>query len=104
MWKVSPPFVVIFAWLILLSVAEGASARLHDELQIYFTDGEGGQSTLVIMPDHQFLLIDAGSPSDGGWESAPGDSKLARDANRILRAAQDAGITRAWLRNEGEAR
>jgi beta-lactamase superfamily II metal-dependent hydrolase len=50
-------------------------------LQIYFIDVEGGQSTLVVTPSGQSLLIDAGWP---GYEG--------RDADRILTAAHQAGI------------
>jgi len=51
-------------------------------LQIYFVDVEGGQSTLVVSPSGESLLIDAGWP---GYEG--------RDADRILAAAHLAGIT-----------
>ncbi|HLV86108.1 MAG TPA: MBL fold metallo-hydrolase [Candidatus Sulfotelmatobacter sp.] len=50
-------------------------------LQIFFVDVEGGQSTLVVSPSGQSLLIDAGWP---GYEG--------RDADRILAAAHQAGI------------
>jgi len=51
-------------------------------LQIYFIDVEGGQATLVVSPSGQSLLIDAGWP---GYEG--------RDADRILAAAHQAGLT-----------
>jgi beta-lactamase superfamily II metal-dependent hydrolase len=63
-------------------------------LRIYFIDTEGGQSTLVVTPAGQSMLIDAGFPGDGKFSSKPGDPKEARDANRILAAARDAGISR----------
>ncbi|HTW58417.1 MAG TPA: MBL fold metallo-hydrolase [Terriglobales bacterium] len=50
-------------------------------LQIYFIDVEGGQSTLVVSPSGQSLLIDAGWPGYDG-----------RDADRIKIAANQAGI------------
>jgi competence protein ComEC len=50
-------------------------------LQIYFIDVEGGQSTLVVSPSGQSLLIDTGWP---GYEG--------RDADRIVAAAHQAGI------------
>jgi len=50
-------------------------------MQIYFIDVEGGQATLVVSPSGQSLLIDAGWP---GYEG--------RDADRILSAAQQAGL------------
>jgi competence protein ComEC len=62
-------------------------------LEIYFIDVEGGQATLVVTPEKHSLLIDAGWAGDGKGFS-PGDPKKARDANRIVAAARDAGISR----------
>src|ERR1017187_3173500 len=50
-------------------------------LQIYSIDVEGGQSTLIVSPSGQSLLIDTGWP---GFEG--------RDAGRIVAAAKLAGI------------
>src|SRR5579863_7855786 len=50
-------------------------------LQIYFIDVEGGQSTLIVDPQGESLLIDT------GWDDFNG-----RDADRILAAAKSAGI------------
>ena len=50
-------------------------------LEIYFIDVEGGQSTLVVSPSGQNLLIDAGYAGFGG-----------RDAERIKTAAKAAGV------------
>ncbi len=50
-------------------------------LQIYFIDVEGGQSTLIVDPQGESLLIDT------GWDDFNG-----RDANRIMIAAKSAGI------------
>lgn len=61
------------------AAAQGRQGRLH----IYFVDVEGGQSTLFVTPDHHSLLIDTGWPGNGG-----------RDADRIARAAKEAGISR----------
>jgi len=52
-------------------------------LDIYFIDVEGGQSTLLVTPAGESLLVDTGYPGFGG-----------RDPTRILAAARDAGITR----------
>lgn len=52
-------------------------------LQIYFIDVEGGQSTLLVAPSGQSLLVDT------GW---PGNNN--RDANRISEAVKDAGLKR----------
>jgi beta-lactamase superfamily II metal-dependent hydrolase len=50
-------------------------------LQIYFIDVEGGQSTLIVDPQGESLLIDT------GWDDFNG-----RDADRIVAAAKSAGI------------
>jgi beta-lactamase superfamily II metal-dependent hydrolase len=75
---------------IVLLAAAIAPAR---PLVIYFIDVEGGQSTLVVTPRGQTLLIDAGFPGAGTFQSASGDPRVARDPQRILAAARDAGIT-----------
>jgi beta-lactamase superfamily II metal-dependent hydrolase len=53
------------------------------ELQIYFIDVEGGQSTLFVSPAGQSLLVDTGWPGFDG-----------RDAKRIAAAAKDAGLSK----------
>jgi beta-lactamase superfamily II metal-dependent hydrolase len=49
--------------------------------EIYFIDTEGGQSTLVVSPSGQSLLIDTGFGANAG-----------RDALRIAAAAKSAGV------------
>ncbi|HEY3615191.1 MAG TPA: MBL fold metallo-hydrolase [Candidatus Sulfotelmatobacter sp.] len=61
---------------------EGAQTPGAKSLQIYFVDVEGGQATLIVSPSGESVLIDAGWP---GYEG--------RDADRILAAAHQAGIT-----------
>jgi competence protein ComEC len=68
-----------------------AKAATPSSLEIYFIDVEGGQSTLVITPDRHSLLIDTGYAGDGSAFRL-GDPHQARDANRIVAAARDAGI------------
>jgi competence protein ComEC len=63
---------------LFLTVSASAKPK---PLQIYFIDVEGGQSTLVVSPSGQALLIDTGWP---GFEG--------RDADRILTAAKSAGV------------
>ena len=63
----------VFTWAAAL-----LSAR---PLEIYFIDVEGGQSTLIVSPSGQSLLIDT------GWRGFDG-----RDADRIVQAAKDAGV------------
>jgi competence protein ComEC len=69
---------VTLAFLALLLLAPQASAR---NLEIFFIDVEGGQSTLIVTPAGESLLIDAGY---GGRD--------ARDAARILAATREAHI------------
>jgi competence protein ComEC len=63
-------------------------------LDIYFIDVEGGQSTLLVMPARQTLLVDAGFPGSGTFLSKPGEPRRARDARRVAAAARDAGVAR----------
>jgi len=75
----------------LICSLNSAFAAANASLSIYFIDVEGGQSTLVISPERHSLLIDTGWAGDGsGFQ--PGDPREARDANRIVAAARDAGI------------
>ncbi len=61
--------------------AQAAASAGH--LLIYAIDVEGGQSTLLVAPSGESLLVDAGWPGNNG-----------RDAERILAAMHDAGIKR----------
>jgi beta-lactamase superfamily II metal-dependent hydrolase len=74
----------------LVLVAATASAQTLD---IYFIDVEGGQATLIVTPAKESLLIDTGFAGTGTARPAAGDPREARDANRILAAARDAGVT-----------
>jgi beta-lactamase superfamily II metal-dependent hydrolase len=78
--------------LALLALTAPRGAAQQNTLDIYFIDVEGGQSTLVVTPAGESLLIDTGFPSDGTFASVPGDPRKARDANRIAAAARAAGV------------
>ncbi|MBI3490726.1 MAG: MBL fold metallo-hydrolase [Acidobacteria bacterium] len=82
---------LVVAAALAATIACGAAARTLD---IYFIDVEGGQSTLIVTPARQTLLIDAGFPGSGTFQSKPGDPRDARDAQRIAAAARDAGVAR----------
>lgn len=83
----------VLCCVLLAVAAQIAGAATHSDLEIYFIDVEGGQSTLVVTPQRHALLIDTGWAGDGtGFR--PGDPHQARDANRILAAARDAGVGR----------
>jgi competence protein ComEC len=58
-----------------------ASAQAAKTLEIYFVDVEGGQSTLLVAPSGQTLLVDTGYAGFSG-----------RDADRIAAAAKAAGV------------
>ena len=72
---------ILLAGLLLLS-ARMATAASHD-LQVYFIDVDGGQSTLFVTPAGKSLLIDTGWAGNNGL-----------DAGRIVAAAKDAGVTK----------
>ena len=73
----------------LAATQAGAAPRTLD---IYFIDVEGGQSTLVVSPSHESLLVDTGFAGSGTFDSKPGNPAQSRDARRIVAAARDAGI------------
>ena len=60
----------------------GAQTQSTREFEIYVIDVEGGEATLFVSPSGESLLVDTGWPGFDG-----------RDADRILAAAKDAGIT-----------
>jgi competence protein ComEC len=70
-----------FLLLSALLWAFSLTARDKKDLQIFFIDVEGGQSTLFVTPEGQSLLIDT------GW-----GYNAFRDANRIVAAAKLAKI------------
>ena len=52
-------------------------------LEVFFIDVEGGQATLVVTPEKESLLIDAGYGARDG-----------RDPDRIMKAVREAGLER----------
>lgn len=66
---------------VILLAALAVAAQGARTLDIYFIDVEGGQSTLVVPPSGQALLIDTGYAGNSG-----------RDAIRIAAAAKAAGV------------
>jgi competence protein ComEC len=69
-------------------------AAAAQTLDIYFIDVEGGKATLMVTPSRESFLLDAGFAGAGTFNSMPGDPAMARDPQRILLAARDAGISR----------
>jgi beta-lactamase superfamily II metal-dependent hydrolase len=93
--KVSQVKATLRAALVVaaLAVTGPARAGAPGTLTLYFIDVEGGQSTLIVTPQKQAFLVDTGWAGQGiGF--VPGDPKQARDANRILAAARDAGVSK----------
>jgi len=71
-------------FLCVLPIAPASAApESTNALRIYFVDVEGGQATLFVTPANESLLIDTGWPDHD-----------ERDADRIVAAAQNAGINR----------
>ncbi|HEY1760271.1 MAG TPA: MBL fold metallo-hydrolase [Bryobacteraceae bacterium] len=65
---------------ILATSALVAQSPQSGDLQIIWTDVEGGAATLIVTPSGQSLLVDTGFPQDD------------RDAKRIFAATQAAGL------------
>ena len=60
-------------------MARPCQAQTRKGMDVYFIDVEGGQSTLIVSPSGQSLLVDTGWPGK-------------RDAERIVGVAKQAGI------------
>jgi beta-lactamase superfamily II metal-dependent hydrolase len=69
--------------LVLAATVVSVRGQTGRTLDIYAIDVEGGQSTLVVSPSGESILIDAGWP---GFEG--------RDADRIAATVKQAGLTR----------
>lgn len=70
--------------LALAGAVAFAQAPTTKNLQIYVVDVEGGNATLFVAPGGDSVLIDTGN----------GGAAAARDADRIVAATKDAGISR----------
>ncbi|MSP93954.1 MAG: MBL fold metallo-hydrolase [Alphaproteobacteria bacterium] len=69
----------------LMALAPPALAQNRTTLDIYVIDVEGGNATLFVPPSGESVLMDTGNV-------APAAAK--RDADRIMQAVKDAGLTR----------
>src|SRR5262249_25620832 len=72
----------------------GCSLAAARSLEIYFIDVEGGQSTLMITPAGESMLIDAGYGPRGARGGGNPPLQNGRDAGRILQVARAAGLER----------
>jgi beta-lactamase superfamily II metal-dependent hydrolase len=86
-------FLLVLAFT-FVSVASFAQSPGGRTLDIYFIDVEGGQSTLIVLPGGETLLVDAGYGGSGAAESSGNDAAHARDPQRILEVAKRAGVSR----------
>src|SRR5262245_37584811 len=69
--------------LVLVFGATLAVAQSRKTLDIYVIDVEGGNAVLFVTPSGESMLIDSGNGGPGA----------VRDAERIVAAAEDAGIS-----------
>ena len=74
--------IALCAVVVGFAVMTLATAQSASPLEIFFIDVEGGQATLIVTPERQSLLIDAGY------------GRSSRDPDRILTAARTAGVER----------
>ena len=79
--RASPMLLAALALSMALPVAQTRTAR---GLDMYVVDVEGGNATLVVAPSGESVLIDSGN----------GGAAAVRDADRIMAAAKDAGLSR----------
>ncbi len=75
--------IVLMWYVVSITPLLRAETAASTSLKIYFVDVEGGQATLFVTPAGESLLVDTGWPGFNG-----------RDADRIVAAAKDAGITK----------
>ncbi|MGH9253094.1 MAG: ComEC/Rec2 family competence protein [Vicinamibacterales bacterium] len=68
---------------VLVAALAAAQTRAAKTLDMYVVDVEGGNATLFVAPSGESLLIDTGN----------GGPAAVRDAQRILAAVRDAGVT-----------
>jgi competence protein ComEC len=76
-----PGILIALAFVLSVGAASAWAADDAKSLKIYFIDVEGGQSTLIVDPAGEALLVDT------GWAGFNG-----RDADRIQEAAKAAGV------------
>src|SRR5438128_9414378 len=70
--------------MLLSLCATMAVAQTRKTLDMYVVDVEGGNAVLFVTPSGESMLIDSGNAGAGA----------VRDAERIVAAAKDAGLTR----------
>lgn len=76
--------IMFFSALALSAAITAAQTREAKTLDIYMVDVEGGNAVLFVPPSGESVLIDSGN----------GGAAAVRDADRIMAAVKDAGLTR----------
>src|SRR5215813_6980156 len=76
--------VIARALLIAAVAAAPLVAQARTTLDIYVVDVEGGNAVLFVTPTSESVLIDSGN----------GGAAAVRDAERIVVAAKDAGLSK----------
>jgi len=74
---------IALLFALALSVVVPAQTRTAKTLDVYVVDVEGGNATLLVSPSGESMLIDSGNTGAGA----------VRDADRIMAAAKEAGLT-----------
>ena len=77
------PALIGLLALASLVASPAAQTRARQTLDIYVVDVEGGNATLFVSPSGESLLMDTGN----------GGAAAVRDADRIMAAITDAGLT-----------
>src|SRR5499427_2322061 len=77
------PLLFVVLGVIALTSGTMRAQSQRKTLDIYVVDVEGGNATLFVAPSGQSVLIDTGN----------GGPAAQRDADRILAATKDAGLT-----------
>lgn len=76
-------FGSILALGVSVALSAGQAPTGTQELTVYVVDVEGGNATLFVAPNRESVLIDSGNPGPAA----------VRDADRIMAAVRDAGVT-----------
>ena len=79
-----PAAILPLVFVAMVLVSPAAQRRAGTTLDIYVVDVEGGNATLFVSPSGESLLMDTGN----------GGVAAARDADRIMAAVKDAGLSR----------
>src|SRR5438309_10358965 len=76
--------LILTALAVAVAIAGAYAQTARKTLDIYLIDVEGGNATLFVAPSGESVLIDTGN----------GGAAAGRDADRMMAAAKDAGLTR----------